>query len=141
MQIRKRNGEVQNFDLIKIAKAIYKARIDAGQDKDLEFCVNEAKEIKASLPNGNSILDIEFIQDAIEKYLIKKDEIEIFKQFTFYRAKRTQDRESPWSSNDDRQDLILQKYTKKGETKKQFIDRISLGNPNLAKIFRNKEGI
>ncbi|MBN2839301.1 MAG: hypothetical protein JXM74_11150 [Fusobacteriaceae bacterium] len=95
MQIRKRNGETQSFDLMKIAKAIYKARIDAGQDKDLEFCVNEAKEVKATLPNHNSILDIEFIQDAIEKYLIKKDEIEVFKLFTFYRAKRTQDRLNP----------------------------------------------
>ena len=140
-QVRKRNGQIEQFDLIKIAKAIYKARVDAGQDKDLEYCVNEAKEIKATLPNHDSVLDIEFIQDAIEKYLIKKDELEVFKLFTFYRAKRTQDRLSPWSSNDERQDLILQKYTKKNETKAQFIERISLGNPNLAKIFRNKEGI
>lgn len=141
MRIKKRNGQIEDFDLIKIAKAIYKARVDAGQDKDLEFCVNEAKDIKSKLPNHDSILDIEFIQDAIEKYLIKKDELEVFKHFTFYRAKRAQDRENPWAGNDDRQDLVLQKYTKKGETKAQFIERISLGNPNLAKIFRNKEGI
>lgn len=94
-QVRKRNGQIEQFDLIKIAKAIYKARVDAGQDKDLEYCVNEAKEIKATLPNYDSVLDIEFIQDAIEKYLIKKDELEVFKLFTFYRAKRTQDRLSP----------------------------------------------
>jgi hypothetical protein len=35
----------------------------------------------------------------------------------------------------------LSKYTKKGETKKEFIDRVTVGNPNLAKIFRNREGI
>lgn len=51
------------------------------------------------------------------------------------------DRENPWSTNDDRQDLILSKYTKKGETKKEFIDRVTVGNPHLAKIFRNREGI
>lgn len=94
-QVRKRNGQIEQFDLIKIAKAIYKARVDAGQEHDLEYCVNEAKEIKATLPNQDSVLDIEFIQDAIEKYLIKRDELEVFKHFTFYRAKRAQDRLNP----------------------------------------------
>ncbi len=37
--------------------------------------------------------------------------------------------------------MILQKYLIKNETKKEFIERISLGNSNLAKIFRNREGI
>jgi len=31
MQVRKRNGVLENFDINKIGKAIYKARIDADQ--------------------------------------------------------------------------------------------------------------
>jgi len=100
-----------------------------------------AKAVIATLPNSNSILEIEQIQDAIERYLIKNDEIEVFKNFTFHREKQRQDRSYPWSNNDERQDIILEKYTKEGETKAEFIERISIGNSNLAKIFRNKEGL
>lgn len=95
MKIKKRNGDIENFDLMKIAKAIYKARIDARQDRDFEFCVEEAKKIKSMLPNHDSILDIERIQDAIEEYLIKTNEIEVFKTFTLYRIERTKDRNNP----------------------------------------------
>lgn len=94
-QIRKRNGKIQDFDIIKIAKSIYKARIDAGREKSLEYCVEEAKEVRSSLPNDGTIVDIEEIQNAIELYLIKKDEIEVFKLFTFYRARRKQERMNP----------------------------------------------
>lgn len=37
--------------------------------------------------------------------------------------------------------MILQKYLKKNETKLQFIDRVSFGNTDIAKILRDKEGI
>jgi ribonucleoside-diphosphate reductase alpha chain len=141
MQVKKRNGDGQIFDLMKIAKAIYRARIDANQEKTLEECVKEAREVELILDKTVSVIDIESIQDAIEKYFLKKDEVEVFKAFTFYRSKRKQDRENPWSNNDERQDIILQKYLKKNETKKEFIERISMGKQSLAKIFRNREAI
>jgi ribonucleoside-diphosphate reductase alpha chain len=141
MQVKKRNGDGQIFDIMKIAKAIYRARIDANQEKTLEECVKEAREVELILDKTVSVIDIESIQDAIEKYFLKKDEVEVFKAFTFYRSKRKQDRENPWSNNDERQDIILQKYLKKNETKKEFIERISMGKQSLAKIFRNREAI
>lgn len=94
MQVKKRNGSLEDFDIIKIAKAIYKARIDAGYNKTLEECVSEAKKIVSGIVNGK-VLDIETIQDEIEKYFIKNDDIEVFKLFTFYREKRRQDRMNP----------------------------------------------
>ena len=72
---------------------------------------------------------------------MQQGHIESFKQFTIYRENRAKDRENPWSTNDDRQDLILSKYTKDGESKKEFIERVTIGNSDLAKIFRNREGI
>ena len=72
---------------------------------------------------------------------MQQGNIDSFKQFTIYREKRAEDRENPWSTNDDRQDLILSKYTIQGESKKEFIDRVTFGNTDLAKIFRNREGI
>jgi len=35
MQVKKRNGDGQIFNVMKIAKAIYRARIDANQEKTL----------------------------------------------------------------------------------------------------------
>lgn|GEM_PF-7133955 len=94
MQVKKRNGELEDFNLMKIAKAVYRARLDAGYEKDLERCVDEAKIIMKDIVNGKT-LDIETIQDEIEKYFIKNDDIEVFKLFTFYREKRRQDRANP----------------------------------------------
>lgn len=37
--------------------------------------------------------------------------------------------------------MILQKYLIKGETKREFLERISIGDTKLMKIFRNREGI
>ncbi len=141
MKVRKRNGDIEDFNIAKIVSALYGARIDAGQDGNLEKCFDEARSVIKTLPNGDSIVDVEVIQDAIERYLIKNDEIEVFKLFTFYRERRKQDRLNPWSNNDERQDMILGKYLLKGESKKEFLDRISMGNQRLLKIFRNKEGI
>jgi ribonucleoside-diphosphate reductase alpha chain len=140
MKVKKRNGELQDFNLIKIAKAIYKARLDAGYEKDMEQCIFEADQISKSIITKD-VIDIETIQDEIEKYLIRHDEIEVFKLFTFYREKRRQDRENPWSNNDERQDIILQKYLLHNETKKEFLERVSLGRLDLLKILRNREGI
>lgn len=55
MFVQKRNADKQEFDLIKVAKAIYKARVDAGQDRYLEDCVAEAEEIVKSLPEDIEI--------------------------------------------------------------------------------------
>jgi len=94
MQVKKRNGELEEFNVLKIAAAIYKARLDAGYNKSLTECVDEAKIIMKNIVNGK-IIDIETIQDGIEKYFIKNDDIEVFKLFTFYREKRRQDRANP----------------------------------------------
>ena len=140
MKVRKRNGRLQEFDLIKIANAIYKARLDAGYEETLDDCLFEATKIMKDISN-HKIIDIEKIQDQIEKHFIKNDDIEVFKMFTFYREKRRQDRENPWSNNDERQNIILQKYLIKGETKKDFLERVTLGRNDLMKIFRNREAI
>lgn len=141
MQVQKRNGQTESFNINKMAKAIYNARLDANEEKTIEECILEAHEVLEWLPYGERVITIEEIQDAIENNFMQQGNIESFKQFTIYRENRTRDRENPWSTNDDRQDLILSKYTLDGENKKQFIERVTIGNTNLTKIFRNREGI
>jgi hypothetical protein len=45
MRVQKRNGEVQKLDINKMAKAIYKARLDANEEKTMEDCLTEAREV------------------------------------------------------------------------------------------------
>lgn len=139
-KVKKRDGSIVEFNVMKIAKAIFKSRLDENQDVEVEDCVSEAKEIVIEF-KGREIVKVEEIQDAIERYFLKKEELDVFKSFIFYREKRKQDRLNPWANNDERQDLILQKYLIKGETKSEFLDRVTIGNGDLLKIFRNKEGI
>jgi len=46
-----------------------------------------------------------------------------------------------WDNLDERQEVVLSKYKKKGETHEEFIERISLGDKELYEIFKNKEGL
>jgi len=46
-----------------------------------------------------------------------------------------------WDNLDERQEVVLSKYKKKGETNEEFIQRISLGDKELYEIFKNKEGL
>jgi hypothetical protein len=45
MQVQKRNGELENFNINKMAKAIYNARLDANEERTIEECVAEAREV------------------------------------------------------------------------------------------------
>lgn len=46
-----------------------------------------------------------------------------------------------WNDLDERQEVVLSKYKKKGETNEDFIKRVTFGNEELFEIFKNKEGI
>lgn len=140
-QVVKRNGSVVPFDILKIAGAIYKTRKDNGLDIKIDQCEEEAWKIVDSLKDREEPVPIEDIQDAIEDYFFTNGEMKIFKSFVFYREKRAAERKTPWKDTDERQDMILGKYLIKGETKKEFLDRISNGNHNLLKIFRSREAI
>lgn len=48
-RVVKRNGTEVSFNILKIAAAIYKTRIDVGQDITMEECVPEAREIVENL--------------------------------------------------------------------------------------------
>jgi hypothetical protein len=45
MKVQKRNGTVEGFNINKMAKAIYKARLDANEERTIEECIAEAREI------------------------------------------------------------------------------------------------
>ncbi|MGD9910292.1 MAG: adenosylcobalamin-dependent ribonucleoside-diphosphate reductase [Candidatus Izemoplasmatales bacterium] len=140
MYVLKRNGAKEEFDVQKIAIAMHKAYLSVGSEVTLQDCLKQAQKITKSYENGQ-VVNIETIQDDVELFLMQSKQFEAAKAYIKYRERQKQDRENPWGDNDERQDLILQKYLIKNETKKDFIKRISLGKPTLEKIFRKKEAI
>ncbi len=140
MFVTKRNGAKEEFDVQKIAIAMQKAYLCVGSDFSLQDCIKQATKITKNYSSDQEV-NIEMIQDDVELFLMQTKQFEAAKAYIKYREKQKQDRENPWSDNDERQDLILQKYLLKNETKKDFIKRISLGKPTLEKILRKKEAI
>jgi len=137
----KRNGVKEKFDIEKIASAMYKAYVSVGDKITFEECLSQAKLITKDLLANGPEISIEKIQDCVELYLMDSKKYETAKAYIKYREKQRLDRENPWSDNDERQDIILQKYLLDGETKREFIKRVSIKRPALEKILRHKEAI
>ncbi len=94
--IIKRDGRVEDFDVNKIAAAIYKAAIAAGGDdkgRAFELAEMVAKRLDERYPAGTSP-NIEDIQDTVEKILIEQQHAKTAKAYIIYREKRKAVRES-----------------------------------------------
>ena len=89
-QIRKRSGEIVNFDQKKITNAIIKAAEAVGiLDEELaEKLSQEVAEILKSKFHFRSIPAVEEIQDIVEEVLIRNRSIKIAKAYILYRDQR-----------------------------------------------------
>ena len=93
-QIIKRDGRCTDFNIEKIANAIYKAAEILG-GKDHDMALDLARKVE------NYILDkgltgnptVEQVQDAVEKVLIENGHARTAKEYILYRAERTRIRE------------------------------------------------
>ncbi len=94
-QVYKRDGTFQEFNLEKIANAIFKAaRACGGNDK--ETAENLAKEVVLELEKqfGKKIPTVEEIQNCVEKVLIENRHAQVAKSYILYREKRKQARQN-----------------------------------------------
>ncbi|MBI2252942.1 MAG: anaerobic ribonucleoside triphosphate reductase [Armatimonadetes bacterium] len=88
--IKKRDGRLASFDLIKITQAISKAFLACGRE-DLEIPEKLAQKVLEILEINlaGHIPQVEEIQDLVEKILIKEGYDKIAKAYILYRAKRS----------------------------------------------------
>ncbi|MBQ9793180.1 MAG: ribonucleoside triphosphate reductase [Clostridia bacterium] len=93
-QVRKRDGQIQEFNKVKIADAIYKAAV-ACDGHDRELADKLADEVEKVLTErfGSKTPAVEQIQDAVEKVLIENRHAKVAKAYILYREKRTAARE------------------------------------------------
>ena len=95
MHIRKRDGKIEKFSKEKITWAIFKAaRAVGGNDWSLaEQLTNQVIDI-AKLKYKDDIVDVEDIQDIVEKVLIENGHAKTSKAYILYREKRRGAREA-----------------------------------------------
>lgn len=88
MQVIKRDGKVVNFDKVKIENAVLKTCNSLGTQFDEHIITGISSKIENYLlKKNNSQIEIEKIQDLVEKELMHLDE-ELAKSYILYRNKR-----------------------------------------------------
>lgn len=96
IKIRKRDGSIKEFDTNKITQAIFKAATSCGGN-DIERAKILTNRIvfyiATSVKFTDKIVDIEYIQDIVEKVLIENGHAQTAKAYILYREKRKQSRE------------------------------------------------
>ena len=94
-QVRKRDGQIQDYNRTKIADAIYKAAV-ACDGSDRAKAEDLAKQVEDILVNryGNKIPTVEQVQDVVEKVLIENRHAQVAKAYILYREKRSAARQS-----------------------------------------------
>jgi anaerobic ribonucleoside-triphosphate reductase len=93
-QIIKRDGRRVDFDINKIAVAIYKAaEALGGHDKDMALYLARQVELYLVQKCHKTTPTVEEIQDAVEKILIENGHARTAKEYILYRAERTRVRD------------------------------------------------
>lgn len=94
-QIRKRSGEIVDFDASKIVNAVTKA-MQSVDEVDEELAKKVADEVVAAIAkkfHERSIPAVEEIQDVVEEILIKNRLIKVAKAYILYRDQQARNRE------------------------------------------------
>jgi adenosylcobalamin-dependent ribonucleoside-triphosphate reductase len=110
LKVRKRDGELVDFDIDKIENAIYQASLE--QVTDMEEAKEIAKEVADDI-NENIILNyeeeiikVEDIQDRVEFELLNNGYFNIGKSYILYRYNRDKNRDKKSNKNELPDDFI-----------------------------------
>ena len=91
MQVRKRNGNIVDYDREFIVRAVTLAAAAAGEhDMDVEAVVDGVE--KALAKRDERVMDIETIQDAVEESLFEQDHFPTAKAYILYRVDKEKTR-------------------------------------------------
>lgn len=134
--IVKREGYVEKFNSEKIVDAIVNAMNETEEGADLELAKQISEEIHQSDHEG---ISIEEIQDLIESKLMKSDRYKAAKKFILYREERAKQRIKGWDFDELQNAIWTNKYQYDGEDFHEWVDRVSGGNPKIAKLMKERK--
>ena len=93
--IKKREGQLVEFDKKKITEAIFAAMLVAGEkNKTIAEKVTNRVVIKLEKRFKDKVPHVEEVQDAVEEVLIREGLVKVAKAYILYRDKRSRIRES-----------------------------------------------
>ncbi len=110
--IRRRNGELADFDRIRIEDAILAAATAVNEvDKSFipvvtDFIIKDLDHVYGEIFT-NRIPSVEDIQDIVERNLMKFNKFEVAKQYIIYRASKQEERE-------EAHEKLVKKFEKNG---------------------------
>src|SRR5208283_294814 len=88
-RIQKRDGTIVDFDKSKIAKAIFSAaQAVGGKDRDMAENLADRVILYLARTYENGLLNVEQIQDTVEKVLIENGHARTVKAYILYRDQR-----------------------------------------------------
>ena len=118
-KIIKRDGRTVDFDIDKIADAIYKAaQVLGGKDRDMAKFLARQVEVYLIEICHNEFPTVEQIQDTVEKVLIENGHARTAKEYILYRAERTRVRDMNTRLMKTYEDLTF-KEAKDNDTKRE----------------------
>ena len=118
-KITKRDGRTVDFNVDKIADAIFKAaQVLGGKDKEMAMYLAKQTELYLLEVCHNQVPAVEQIQDAVEKILIENGHARTAKDYILYRAERTRARDMNTKLMKIYEDLTF-KEAKENEIKRE----------------------
>lgn len=129
--IKKRSGDIVDFDLDRIKNAIVKAYTACNlnvHEEELEQIVQSVYadlEEKHALLHEHQFITVELTQDLVEQNLIKFNKYDIAKEYILYRAKRNEERQKEHEINVKKFEKETLKVVKMNGKKEDFdMDKI-----------------
>lgn len=93
IKVRKRNGDIVDFDIRKISSAVAAAMIDVdGELFETDTAYDIAEDIEKSLHDGD-LVPVEYLQDQVENLLMRSERPDVARAYIRYRYKREVARE------------------------------------------------
>lgn len=92
-KVIKRDGKQQAYSREKVRKAVEEAFGSCKQEVTPKFMEQLDEELIKLEESSESIVDIENLQDFVERFLIKKNKADVAKAYILYRDKRSRVRE------------------------------------------------
>jgi len=114
LKVRKREGDVVDFNIAKISNAIERAFVECHKYYNKEIIEMLALRVVANSSDKvkNEVIDIEDIQNSVEIVLIQSGFIDVAKAFIIYRRKHTDIRNKEKSGTELDYKLVVDNYLK-----------------------------
>jgi ribonucleoside-triphosphate reductase len=114
LTIRKRDGETQEFKLVKIENAIERAFVAEHKYYNKDIIEMLALRVVSNFNEKvrNNCIDVEDIQDSVEVVLIQSGFVDVAKSYILYRKKHQDDRQKQLTGTELDYKLVVDNYLK-----------------------------